>query len=49
MKEDKKQSLKVQTKLILRDMNDSDLRQVINEATFLLAFGSDFVNKHYPL
>lgn len=49
MEENKEQPLMMQTELILRNMNDSDLRKVINKATFLLAFGKGFVNKHYPL
>jgi hypothetical protein len=49
MSKEKKQSLMLQMKQILREMDDNDLQRVINEARFQLAFGKDFVNKHYPL
>lgn len=49
MSKEKKQLLMLQMKQILREMDDNDLQRVINEARFQLAFGKDFVNKHYPL
>ena len=49
MSKEKKQTLMQQMKQILRKMNDNDLQRVINEAKFQLAFGKDFMNKHYPL
>lgn len=49
MEKEKKQSLMQQMKQILRKMNDNDLKRVINEAKFQLAFGREFMNKHYPL
>jgi len=49
MSKAKKQTLMQQMKQILRKMNDNDLKRVINEAKFQLAFGREFMNKHYPL
>ena len=49
MSKEKKQSLMLQMKQILRKMNDNELQRVINEARFQLAFGREFMNKHYPL
>ena len=49
MSKEKKQTLMQQMKQILRKMNDNDVRRVINEAKCLLAFGREFMNKHYPL
>ena len=49
MSKEKKQALMQQIKQILRKMNDNDLKRVINEAKFQLAFGKEFMNKHYPL
>ena len=49
MSKEKKQALIQQIKQILRKMNDNDLQRVINEAKFQLAFGREFMNKHYPL
>ena len=49
MSKEKKQTLMQQMKQILRKMNDNDLKCVINEAKFQLAFGREFMNKHYPL
>lgn len=49
MNKEKKLSLMKQMKQILRMMNDYELRKVINEAQIQLAFGRDFMNKHYPL
>ena len=49
MSKEKKQALMQQIKQILRKMNDNDLQRVINEAKFQLAFGREFMNKHYPL
>ena len=49
MSKEKKQTLMQQMKHILRKMNDNDLKRVINEAKFQLAFGKEFMNKHYPL
>lgn len=49
MSKEKKQTLMQQMKQILRKMNDNDLKRVINEAKFQLAFGKEFMNKHYPL
>jgi hypothetical protein len=49
MSKEKKQTLMQQMKHILRKMSDNDLKRVINEAKFQLAFGREFMNKHYPL
>lgn len=49
MSKEKKQTLMQQMKQILRKMNDNDLKRVINEVKFQLAFGREFMNKHYPL
>ena len=49
MSKEKRLSMMQQMKQILREMNDNDLRRVINEAKFQLAFGKEFMNKHYPL
>jgi hypothetical protein len=46
---EKKLTLMQEMKQILRKMNDNDLKRVINEARFQLAFGKEFMNKHYPL
>ena len=49
MKKNKELTLMQEMKQILRKMNDNELKRVINEARFQLAFGRDFMNKHYPL
>ena len=49
MSKEKRLSMMQQMKQILRRMNDNELKRVINEAKFQLAFGRDFMNKHYPL
>ena len=49
MSKEKKLSPMQELKLILQQMSDNDLRRVINEARFQLAFGREFMNKWYPL
>ena len=49
MSKEKKLTLMQEMKQILRKMNDNDLKRVIKEAQFQLAFGKEFMNNHYPL